>query len=363
MNKETSWAIPSASSIDEYAQQLDVLVNDVNERFARSPDASTLIGGNPLERAWSNHRHHAQLMHTVFRLDAKGILEGTIPWVYRVYRSHGFASEYFPFEFEAWRDSIRKRLSVEAANELGAIYDWLLDRHDEHWSLAQQPPPSVTVGNERWGEMREQLLQLLLAGETRACLELVDQATLDITHVNELFHEVMQPVLYEVGRRWETRRISVAQEHLASAVVGRLLAQLYRSFPSTEATRGVAVVTAAPNEFHEIGPRMVADLLELDGWETDFVGANTPTEELLGLLVERKPRMLLVSVTIAFNLEKVAQMIEMIRSTPSLDSLKVMVGGQALALDDELWRRLGADGSADSANSALELARQWFPLD
>ena len=115
----------------------------------------------------------------------------------------------------------------------------------------------------------------LLQGEYRECLRLTDRVVTSPETLVDFYLQVVQPCLYQVGNLWQRGVISVAQEHLASAVVARVMAVAYDRVEPMHQLQGKAVVTAAPHNFHEIGARMLADCLGLDGWEVDYLGANT----------------------------------------------------------------------------------------
>lgn len=104
---------------------------------------------------------------------------------------------------------------------------------------------------------------------------------------------------------------------------------------------------------------MIADFLELDGWDTAFLGADTPADELIRMLRDRPYDLLGISVTMPFNLDKVAELVGEIRGIPELSALKIMVGGGALHLAEAMKEALQADGYATDAAAAVTLANQW----
>ena len=98
---------------------------------------------------------------------------------------------------------------------------------------------------------------------------------------------------------------------------------------------------------------MISDLLEQKGWQVRYLGANTPQEELLDLLLSFKPDLLALSVIMPFNLAAAAGIITEIRKRPELASLKIMVGGPRFNEIPELASQIGADGlSLGNVNDA-----------
>ena len=132
-----------------------------------------------------------------------------------------------------------------------------------------------------------------------------------------------------MGELWETNRISVAKEHLATAITEGLLNLTYpRLFERTSnQSRKTSVISCAANEFHQIGGKMVADLFELNGWNGHFLGANTPVDHMLEYIQETKPELVGLSLSVYFNIESLKKGVEAIRT--NFKNLDIFVGGQA----------------------------------
>ncbi|MEW6487041.1 MAG: B12-binding domain-containing protein [Thermodesulfobacteriota bacterium] len=340
----------------------DVLVRAVDDALAARRDLGDLLGGNPLEVMRANHRNHHRFLSTVLRLGDFELLARILPWVYRAYRAHGFSYDYFPVELRAWAMALEARLPPDHGAALLPAYRWMLRAHPATVEAAEsvaagplplRPPREPEVGR---------LVDCLLDGRTRDCVALAEAACRTQHDLRNVYQKLLQPALYEVGRRWEAGEISVAEEHLATAVAGRMMTALYgRLTPPARARRLRAVVTCAPNEHHEVGARMVADLLELEGWDVRYLGADTPAGDVLALLESWLPRVLCLSVCVPYNLEAAADLVTAVRGDPVLRATKILVGGLAFAWSTALWQRLGADAYAPDAGAAADVVRAWFP--
>lgn len=205
------------------------------------------------------------------------------------------------------------------------------------------------------GELASAFLDALLAGDRHGASRSVLRAADEGVPVEELYLEVFQPVLREVGRRWETGEVTVGQEHLVTAATQLVMAQLYpRTFATPRIGRTV-VVASVGGELHEVGGRMVADLFELRGWDTRFVGANAPTSSLVWLAREVGADVVAVSVTLSRHLPEA---LEAVASVQELRGPKVLVGGRPFNRVPELWRAVGADATAEDARGAVAVAAQ-----
>jgi methanogenic corrinoid protein MtbC1 len=216
----------------------------------------------------------------------------------------------------------------------------------------------VARAPDRWADLRARYLAALLAGDPGAALALAGEVT-SSADLPGFFVSVIQPAMYTVGERWEAGEVSVAQEHLASAISSRVVSSLASGRKLVKPWRGRAVVSAVTNEFHELGAWMVADLLEADGWEVSYLGANAPLVDLVALIQARRPALLALSVTMPFNLERARALISAARARPLDPPLRVLVGGWAFNLQPGSWELVGADAWGRDAGEAVVQARDF----
>ncbi|MFW5927853.1 MAG: cobalamin B12-binding domain-containing protein [Thermoplasmatota archaeon] len=170
-------------------------------------------------------------------------------------------------------------------------------------------------------------LDNLKEGNKKKCIEIVNSLIDEDIDVKELYIGLIQPSMYKVGELWEKDEISVADEHLATSITDRILTMIYPRIFSGEKKGKTAIVACVANEYHQLGGRMVADFFELHGWDGYFIGADTPIEDLLDLIDEKKPEVVGLSLAMYFNLPELKEAIEVIHGNyPDLD---IIVGGQA----------------------------------
>ncbi|MEO8140969.1 MAG: MerR family transcriptional regulator [Gemmatimonadota bacterium] len=91
--------------------------------------------------------------------------------------------------------------------------------------------------------------------------------------------EVLVPVLTEIGSRWRAGRMSIAGEHLATAVVRQVLSWVRETAESRGA--GPLLVVATPSrQVHEGGALLVAATAAAEGWRVTYLGADLPIAEI-----------------------------------------------------------------------------------
>ncbi len=199
-------------------------------------------------------------------------------------------------------------------------------------------------------------LRLLLSGEREVARRMIHDALQRGIPVKEIYLRVFQPSLYEIGRLWQYKEISVAQEHYCSAATQWIMSQLYPYILTGEKNGGTFVCTSVAGDLHEIGARMVADYFEMEGWNSYYLGASTPADDVIAAVVERKAEILGVSVTMSYHVRAVEELVRRVRCHTACAAVKILVGGRAFDLEPDLWRRIGADGSASDADKAIALA-------
>lgn len=176
-------------------------------------------------------------------------------------------------------------------------------------------------------ELYSKFMHALLEGNRRICHDLVARLLDEDIDIKDLYVHLFQRALYKVGELWETNQISVATEHIATAITEGLLALVYPKIFEADHTGKKAVIACVPNEFHQIGAKMVADTFELNGWDGHFVGANTPTTELMKMIQENDPDVIALSLSIYFNLPNFEKMVSEIRG--EFPETPIWAGGQA----------------------------------
>jgi methanogenic corrinoid protein MtbC1 len=343
----------SDDAADRYAARMSLLIAQVNDQMERRPDLGNMLGGLSPELMRENHENHARFMESVFRLKSGSVAVNTVAWVYRTYIARGFTPEYFREELNAWKEAVNLIMG-EHSETIAQVYDLMLDRHASFLEWAQERDPYEAPAEAELPLVR-QFVDALLAPSVVDAVELARTHITSVDHIRVWWNQIIRPAMYEVGRLWEGGRITAAQEHLATAITQRVMSIFYPMILGQPRTRGKLVFAASPGELHELGPRIVADLLEIQGWDVYFTGANTPVEDLVGMVRDLKAPFLCLSTTLSFNLTQVKSVIDRVKAS-GLDPVpRVIVGGQAYYSDPMLWRRLGADAEARTPDQALAI--------
>jgi methanogenic corrinoid protein MtbC1 len=215
------------------------------------------------------------------------------------------------------------------------------------------------VAVARAADVYEAYLGAVRAGDRRRALRVIDEARAGGLGLATIYMDVFQPALREVGRLWQQNELSVAEEHLATAITQAAMARLYEQVFAWDEREGRTLLAAcADTERHEVGLRMLCDLLECEGWNTTYLGATVPVDSLVTMVRQRRPDVVALSVALAPHLPRLREMIAAVRAAGGDSPPLILVGGRPFLSDPALATRLGADLTAPDATSAVALLRE-----
>ncbi|HEY4304796.1 MAG TPA: MerR family transcriptional regulator [Gemmatimonadaceae bacterium] len=106
---------------------------------------------------------------------------------------------------------------------------------------------------------------------------------------------VVSPFLEQLGVAWSCGEASVAQEHLASAVVRDVLGWVMQNAASSD-TAPTLVATTVAEEQHEFGAMMAGAAAAIAGWRVLYLGPNLPAKEIARTARDAGARAVLLSV-------------------------------------------------------------------
>ncbi|MFW3470122.1 cobalamin B12-binding domain-containing protein [Streptomyces microflavus] len=163
--------------------------------------------------------------------------------------------------------------------------------------------------------------------------------------------DVIARVQGRVGEEWAANRISVAQEHAATAINERAVAAVsVHPAARTTITRGRITVACVDGEWHGLPARLLAEVLKLRGWRVDYLGAQVPTPHLIAHLHNTRADAVALSSSIATRLPTAHAAITACQAI----GVPVLVGGAAFGPDGRYAKLLGADAWAPHARAAAD---------
>lgn len=151
--------------------------------------------------------------------------------------------------------------------------------------------------------------------------------------ISELYRDVLEPLLVDLGEGWQSKKVAVWQEHYATSIVRTIVESLAPQVAAAAAphTGRVAILACPTGEQHDLGLRMLADRLTLCGWEAHFLGADTPAAEIIAAAKALGAELVALSAATHYNLVLLRSFVAAIKE--GLPNVRIGVGGPAFACD------------------------------
>jgi methanogenic corrinoid protein MtbC1 len=205
------------------------------------------------------------------------------------------------------------------------------------------------------GALAHRYLDAMLRRRCDEASDLVVRALDDGANLKDVYLGVFQPVQYEIGWLWQNGTISVAHEHFCTNATQVVMARLYPRLFRRPAGGNKLLAACVQGELHEFGLRMLADFFEMAGWETHYLGANTPADGILTAVEEAAADLLAIGATMHDRVGEVAQVVGGVRGSARYGRIPILVGGYTFLRVPDLWAKVGADGTAHDAQAAIAL--------
>ncbi|MCK4659957.1 MAG: cobalamin-dependent protein [Phycisphaerae bacterium] len=214
-------------------------------------------------------------------------------------------------------------------------------------------PPSISL--------LDQYMEPLLAGDRRQCRNLIARQLRQRRTADRLLHNIVWRSMERVDCLYRENHINAATEHMAVRINRCMSTQLQMSLQQLPHNRRRTLITCAEGELEEVGGQMLADLFETRGWEVYFLGGGVPHDEVLTLVGQLRPEILLVCGTKPQDAPDVRALIDLIREVGANPTMNVLVTGGVFNRANGLWKEVNADLFAETPEKAIHLAETATP--
>ena len=323
-------------------------------QYEQYPELAQRYGEGSRARCAEDMAFHLSYLGTAIATDQLVLFVDYITWAKTLFLSYQLRLEDLANSLRCMRDVLCEQLPGEDASLVTSYIEASLQ------TFEHEPPQSASFiqPGQPHAQLAQRYLDALLNHDRRSASQHITEAIAQGIDIKDLYLHVFQVCQFEIGRLWHLRKVSIPQEHFCTAVTQSLIAQMYPAIFATPRRGRRAVVACVGGELHELGARMVADFLELDGWDSVYLGASTPSPGIAQTVMINNANLLCLSATMSFHVPLIAETIRLVRAqTPDL-RIPIIVGGYPFRLAPELWITVGADGFAPDAEAAVALANR-----
>lgn len=180
----------------------------------------------------------------------------------------------------------------------------------------------------RGTDWAERLLPCLLAGDEPSAWRVMEAALASGHPLAYAYVQMLTPALTAIGSRWEAGELTVADQHVATAVASRLAARLGARVHRPGRSRGTVVFGAPSGERHSLPITVAADVVRLANFTVLELGADVPPEAF-AVASQRAVRLVAVGVGVSSpdRFPAVQRTVDAIRS--ARPGVPIVIGGQA----------------------------------
>ena len=139
----------------------------------------------------------------------------------------------------------------------------------------------------------------------------------------------ISPAMEKIGYLWETKKLGIEQEHLATDTIKTALARIVVHFPRQKEKNIKVLLACAEGETHDLGLQALAYELELGGYSIHYLGASTPFKALINSVKTVKPDYIFISACVpSISDEDLISGIKKLAKTSKGINAKLLAGGE-----------------------------------
>lgn len=348
-----------ATSIDLVSRALAEWT--VSLLFERFPEFTIRYGGGGRNLWKGEIVNRLQYLSEAIAADRVAIFTHSVEWARAAFMSRGFPLEHLAESLVALDETLRAELPEQIAARATRMLEAGVEVARRPDCAGDESVLESALGCSGVDEARARayLVHLLERHQAKA-VDVLLEAVQSGKSVAQVYESVIRPALAEVGRLWHINEATVADEHYVTTATQHAMSVLRAKLPHAKPNGKRAVAASIGGDLHDVGIRMVADLLESEGWQVDCLGANMPTVDLVEHAVDEVGRpqfdLIALSASTGTVVRAMADTIEQLRAAAPEHHIPVMVGGGPFSMIPDLWEVVGADGCACCASDAVKVA-------
>ena len=161
------------------------------------------------------------------------------------------------------------------------------------------------------------------------CLLLIIELFENGATIKEIYDNYLIPALARYECNSSVEEICIWKEHARTSIIRTILESTYPYLiKQKNKTINKRILIACPQlEYHEIGAIIATNYFILEGFDAKYIGANTPSEQIISALKILKPDYIALSITNYYNMVATKKLTEKIKL--EYPNIKIIIGGQA----------------------------------
>jgi methanogenic corrinoid protein MtbC1 len=193
--------------------------------------------------------------------------------------------------------------------------------------LASYNPKDIQKREDATKKSKQQLFKKLTDGNIEGCIKIY-KSYVEIFNIEDFFDKILRPVMAKIGKNWETGKLTIATEHVASNIA-QTLVKIIMEQSSGSGNKKKIMICVPVGEEHHIGCDVLETYLTIKGFKVFNMGTSIPTESIIEFINMKKPDIVLISITIQDNILAGQRLAKKIREQ---SKIPILVGGYAIQI-------------------------------
>jgi methanogenic corrinoid protein MtbC1 len=201
--------------------------------------------------------------------------------------------------------------------------------------------------------VKDLFLNLLMVGKSNEAYILIRDLLKSDIKIENIYIDIFEYTLKEVGRLYELGKIEIYKEHYISNMVLEIISQISPKLIDFNNTNNKKVLgVCAGFDEHFIGLKLVMNYLKIKGLDTYFLGTALPTKEVLESIKFYDAKYILISATLKNSLPSVTNLVKAIIEQDK--DIKIIVGGRVFNERENLYKEIKANFHSKSIKDIFE---------
>lgn len=323
-----------------------------NRQLSQDVHLQKELNSRARQKMYQDVQYNVDFLYTAMELEDDGIFERYARWLYQLliplmpYFTRERVRDIMTDHYELIRSSMDTVMEDEKKPKLHRLLDCAVRataEEYEHGASHEKADGEKGSAEDPSGTYEQEITQYLssmLRSDMKGTMALITEYVNSGIPVADICVDIVAGAMRRVGDLWHSHQISVDMEHYCTTLTQLALSQLYPLIFNQQRKNKKVLVACIGSELHEIGARMVADMFEYNGWDSIYLGAAVPVEAIENAIMEHKPVLAALSVTMPQHLPLCRAAVEQLRKT--CPQVRIAVGGLAFEHTD-IWKNWDVD--------------------
>jgi len=207
--------------------------------------------------------------------------------------------------------------------------------------------------------MRNVLVDNIVNLEEEKALNRVEELLTGDKPVMDIMEDCRK-AMKKVGEKFENDEYFIPQLIMAAEIMKQITEMTEKKCVTNQerSTIGKIILGTVKGDIHDIGKSVVDFNLDVNGFEVIDIGEDISSDKFIQEIKIHNPDIVGLSCLLTVAFDSMKEIIEDIQEANLRDEVKIIIGGAPI--DDEICEYVGADGWAEDAVKAVDLAKKMI---